>query len=55
MNKNLLFIILLIFFRISDANDIKTSTIIQNCNVCHTEKYKKSSSIKSLKTLEKLK
>ena len=53
MNKILLFIIPLIFFRISEANDIKTSTIIQNCNVCHTEKYKKSSSIKSLKTLEK--
>ncbi len=53
MNKNLLFLTLLIFFRISDANDIKTFTIIQNCNVCHTEKYKKSSSIKSLKTLEK--
>ena len=36
-----------------DANEIKTSTIIHNCNVCHTEKYKKSNSIKSLKTLEK--
>ena len=53
MNKILLFIIPLIFFSISEANDIKTFTIIQNCNVCHTEKYKKSSSIKSLKTLEK--
>ena len=53
MNKILLFIIPLIFFSKSEANDIKTSTIIQNCNVCHTEKYKKSSSIKSLKTLEK--
>ena len=42
MNKILLFIIPLIFFRISEANDIRTSTIIQNCNVCHTEKYKKS-------------
>ena len=42
MNKNLLFIISLIFFSISEANDIKTSTIIQNCNVCHTEKYKKN-------------
>ena len=53
MNKILLFIISLIFFRISEANDIRTSTIIQICNVCHTEKYKKSSSIKSLKTLER--
>ena len=41
MNKILLFIIPLIFFRISEANEIRTSTIIQNCNVCHTEKYKK--------------
>ena len=53
MNKILLSVIVTLFFRISDANEIKTSTIIHNCNVCHTEKYKKSNSIKSLKTLEK--
>ena len=53
MNKILLSVIVTLFFRISDANEIKTSTIIHNCNVCHTEKYKKSSSIKSLKTLER--
>ena len=53
MNKILPSVIIVLFFRISDANEIKTSTIIHNCNVCHTEKYKKSNSIKSLKTLEK--
>ena len=40
MNKILLSVIVTLFFRISDANEIKTSTIIHNCNVCHTEKYK---------------
>ena len=40
MNKIFL-LILFLFFRISDANEIKTSTIIlHNCNVCHTEKSK---------------
>ena len=53
MNKILLFIILSMFYKVSEGNDIKTSTIIQNCNVCHTEKYKKSSTMKPLKLLEK--
>ena len=43
----------LLFNTIIKAEDIKTSVILQNCNVCHTEESSKSNIIRPLKSLEK--
>ena len=40
MNKIVFICYSYFFLRISDANEIKTSVILQNCNVCHTEESK---------------
>ena len=53
MNKILYLASIVLFFKIAKGNEIKTSVILHNCNVCHTEQSSKSNSIKPLKNLEK--
>ena len=53
MNKIVLITFLTFFFKISEADEIKTSVILQNCNVCHTQESQNHNSMKSLKSLEK--
>ena len=53
MNKTIFLILFLLFFEISKADGVKISVILENCNVCHTEKSTKSKIIKPLKNLEK--
>ena len=40
-------------FKTSKGDEIKTSVILENCNVCHTKESSKSNSIRPLKSLEK--
>ncbi len=53
MNRFILITLFVLLFKIIKAEDIKTSVILQNCNVCHTEESSKSNIIKPLKSLEK--
>ncbi|MBD22077.1 MAG: hypothetical protein CL572_00215 [Alphaproteobacteria bacterium] len=53
MSKIFLLIFFVLFFNTIKADDIKTSVILQNCNVCHTEESSKANKIQPLKNLEK--
>ena len=53
MNRFILITLFVLLFKIINAEDIKTSVILQNCNFCHTEESSKSNIIKPLKSLEK--
>ena len=53
MNKIVFITFLTFFLKISEADEIKTFVILQNCNVCHTQESQNLNSMKSLKSLEK--
>ena len=51
MNKIVFITFSYFFFKISEADEIKTFVILQNCNVCHTQESQNLNSMKSLKSL----
>ena len=53
MNKIILSLLLFLMFKTSKGDEIKTSVILENCNVCHTKESSKSNSIRPLKALKK--
>ena len=53
MNKLLLIFFFLFFFKKTLGDEIRTSMIINNCNLCHTDTSNNVKDIPYLKSLEK--
>ncbi|MBS91584.1 MAG: hypothetical protein CMM95_00830, partial [Rickettsiales bacterium] len=57
MKNNLILIVICFCFNEianADSDDVRISTIVDNCKSCHSEKYEGNQYIKSLKELKKI-